>query len=99
MGWTPAARMACWPLWRSLARRFGIPAQLSWEAYMRCGMGFCGSCEHEGRLLCLDGPVSNANLSRRCSYAPRLNNSLAPSILKDASPDQFDKPKVHTDQD
>ncbi len=37
----------------------GIPAQLSWEAYMRCGIGICGSCEHDGHghLLCADGPV------------------------------------------
>jgi dihydroorotate dehydrogenase electron transfer subunit len=34
-----------------------VPAQLSWEAYMRCGVGICGSCEHEGLLLCADGPV------------------------------------------
>ncbi len=40
-----------------LAQRARVPAQLSWEAYMRCGLGLCGSCEHEGRLLCLDGPV------------------------------------------
>lgn len=44
-----------------LAGRHGIPAQLSWEAYMRCGVGLCGSCEHKGaRLLCLDGPVLRA---------------------------------------
>lgn len=41
----------------ALARRHGVPAQLSWEAYMRCGIGLCGSCEHQGQLLCLDGPV------------------------------------------
>ncbi len=40
-----------------MARARGIPTQLSWEAYMRCGIGICGSCEHEGRLLCADGPV------------------------------------------
>lgn len=41
-----------------LAGTYGVPAQLSWEAYMRCGIGLCGSCEHEGaRLLCVDGPV------------------------------------------
>lgn len=40
-----------------MARDHGLPAQLSWEAYMRCGIGICGSCEHEGRLLCADGPV------------------------------------------
>lgn len=34
-----------------------VPTQLSWEAYMRCGIGICGACEHEGKVLCLDGPV------------------------------------------
>lgn len=41
----------------TLARRYGVPAQLSWEAYMRCAIGICGACEHKGKLLCLDGPV------------------------------------------
>ena len=36
----------------------GWPAQLSWEAHMRCGIGLCGSCEvGDGWLTCLDGPV------------------------------------------
>ena len=35
----------------------GVPTQLSWEAYMRCGIGICGSCEHASHLLCADGPV------------------------------------------
>lgn len=43
-----------------LAKRFHVPAQLSWEAYMRCAIGICGACEHEGKLLCLDGPVLSA---------------------------------------
>jgi dihydroorotate dehydrogenase electron transfer subunit len=35
-----------------------VPAQLSWEAHMRCGIGLCGSCEvGPGWLTCLDGPV------------------------------------------
>jgi dihydroorotate dehydrogenase electron transfer subunit len=34
-----------------------LPAELSHEAYMRCGIGLCGSCEHDGRLVCMDGPV------------------------------------------
>ena len=40
-----------------LGRQHGIPTQLSWEAYMRCGIGICGACEHDGTVLCLDGPV------------------------------------------
>jgi dihydroorotate dehydrogenase electron transfer subunit len=41
----------------SLCRPAGIPAELSHEAYMRCGIGLCGSCEHGARLVCVDGPV------------------------------------------
>ncbi len=43
-----------------LARAAGVTADLSYEAYMRCGIGICGSCEHSGRLVCLDGPVFRA---------------------------------------
>ncbi|HVP17429.1 MAG TPA: hypothetical protein VMU36_00430 [Spirochaetia bacterium] len=40
-----------------LSRGAGVDAELSFEAYMRCGVGLCGACEHRGRLMCLDGPV------------------------------------------
>lgn len=46
----------------TIARRHGIPAQLSWEAYMRCALGICGSCDHKGHVLCMDGPVLAASL-------------------------------------
>ena len=42
---------------RDLAQRHALPTQLSHEAYMRCAVGICGACEHEGMVLCLDGPV------------------------------------------
>lgn len=42
---------------QNVGRHYGVPSQLSWEAYMRCGIGICGACEHEGNVLCLDGPV------------------------------------------
>jgi dihydroorotate dehydrogenase electron transfer subunit len=58
----PDAILACGPHGMlsaigALAAEMGVPVQLSWEAYMRCGIGICGSCEHEGMLLCADGPV------------------------------------------
>jgi dihydroorotate dehydrogenase electron transfer subunit len=40
-----------------LSLEIGIPAQLGWEAHMRCGIGICGSCQHGGLLVCRDGPV------------------------------------------
>jgi dihydroorotate dehydrogenase electron transfer subunit len=40
-----------------LARTHNLPAQLSYEAYMRCGIGVCGSCALGGALVCHDGPV------------------------------------------
>lgn len=42
---------------QDLAAAHHLPCQLSWEAYMRCAIGICGACEHDGYLLCLDGPV------------------------------------------
>ena len=38
-----------------LSRR--LPVQLSYERYMRCGLGVCGSCSRLGWLVCRDGPV------------------------------------------
>ncbi len=42
---------------RRLAGEYRRPCQLSYEAYMRCGIGVCGSCAVDGRLVCHDGPV------------------------------------------
>jgi dihydroorotate dehydrogenase electron transfer subunit len=42
----------------SICQARNLPAQVSWEAHMRCGIGLCGSCEvGDGWLTCLDGPV------------------------------------------
>jgi len=39
-------------------RERAVPGELSWEAYMRCGIGVCGSCDRgDGLLVCKDGPV------------------------------------------
>jgi dihydroorotate dehydrogenase electron transfer subunit len=40
-----------------LAQARHLPAQLSYERYMRCGFGVCGSCSRDGWLVCHDGPV------------------------------------------
>ena len=41
-----------------LCRRYRVPGEVSREAYMRCGIGICGSCACEdGSLVCRDGPV------------------------------------------
>jgi dihydroorotate dehydrogenase electron transfer subunit len=48
-----------------------IPAQLGWEAPMRCGLGLCGSCEVGlGWLACLDGPVFPFNPLEKPSFSP-----------------------------
>ena len=55
------------------AREAGVPAQLSFEALMRCGVGLCGSCElpealcaevglMPGWLVCHDGPVARLDI-------------------------------------
>jgi len=45
----------------ALARRHNLPAQLSYERYMRCGFGVCGSCAQDGWLVCRDGPVRHVS--------------------------------------
>ena len=40
-----------------LAQTHSLPCQLSYEAYMRCALGVCGSCARGDRLVCRDGPV------------------------------------------
>ena len=45
-----------------LARERRLPAQLSYERYMRCGFGVCGSCAREGWLVCSDGPVRHVGV-------------------------------------
>jgi dihydroorotate dehydrogenase electron transfer subunit len=40
-----------------LAHDHNLPAQLSYERYMRCGFGVCGSCAQGDWLVCRDGPV------------------------------------------
>lgn len=44
-----------------LARPRGLLTQLSYEQYMRCAFGVCGSCAREGWLVCRDGPVRSVN--------------------------------------
>jgi dihydroorotate dehydrogenase electron transfer subunit len=41
----------------ALSRKYHLPAQLSYERYMRCAFGVCGSCTRSGWLVCRDGPV------------------------------------------
>jgi dihydroorotate dehydrogenase electron transfer subunit len=43
-----------------LAAKRQLPAQLSWENRMRCGIGICGTCEKEGWLVCSEGPVRSS---------------------------------------
>lgn len=43
----------------ALACEHQLPAQLSYERYMRCAFGVCGSCARQGWLVCRDGPVKH----------------------------------------
>jgi dihydroorotate dehydrogenase electron transfer subunit len=40
--------------------RAGIACQASLERYMKCGVGVCGQCDCDGRLVCRDGPTFGA---------------------------------------
>ncbi len=40
-----------------VCREAGVPAQLSLERYMKCGIGVCGQCDCDGRRVCVEGPT------------------------------------------
>lgn len=44
---------------KELAQGAGVPVQLSFERYMKCGLGICGQCcmDGSGIRLCVEGPV------------------------------------------
>ena len=81
--WNPDALYACGPrrmltTLSSICRKKALPAQLSWEAMLRCGIGLCGNCEldtdirhaaglPDGWLTCQDGPVSIMDASGKIS--------------------------------
>lgn len=50
-----------------IAYERGVPAQLSFERYMKCGYGLCGNCtvDELGIRLCVEGPVLNNDLARK----------------------------------
>nr|MBC7244759.1 dihydroorotate dehydrogenase electron transfer subunit [Chloroflexota bacterium] len=42
---------------RAICCEHALPCQLSYEGFMKCGFGLCGSCAWQGLLICRDGPV------------------------------------------
>ncbi len=42
-----------------IARQHDLPVQLSFERYMKCGVGICGQCclDGSGARVCVEGPV------------------------------------------
>jgi dihydroorotate dehydrogenase electron transfer subunit len=66
---------------QTLGSQHGVHCQLSWEAYMRCAIGICGACEHEGSVLCLDGPVL-AYPAEQPAGLPAPGRAAAASISK-----------------
>jgi len=50
-----------------IAKSYDLPVQLSFERYMKCGIGICGQCclDGPGIRLCVEGPIlSNAQISQ-----------------------------------
>lgn len=42
-----------------ICNTYNLPFEFSLEAYMKCGMGICGTCVIGNKLVCKDGPVFN----------------------------------------
>ncbi len=68
----PQAIFACGPermllAVSDLAHAHAVPAQLSFERYMKCGYGLCGNCTVDplGIRLCVEGPVLDNETARK----------------------------------
>ena len=44
-----------------ILKRYDLPYEISFERYMKCGIGICGQCTLDGSgiRVCLEGPVLN----------------------------------------
>jgi len=50
-------------------KKNNVPCEASLERYMKCGIGICGQCVCDGKMVCKDGPVFNAQeLSRMSDF-------------------------------
>ena len=80
---------------RQFALSRGIPVELSFERYMKCGIGLCGQCclDGTGIRLCVEGPVltekqmagvTEFRLSHRSSSGRRAirNTTEAPKVTE-----------------
>ncbi len=60
--------LTCGPevMMAKVAKKVGIPVQVSLERYMKCGLGLCGQCcvDPSGVRVCVDGPVFPADQLR-----------------------------------
>ncbi len=62
-----------------LAHAHAVPAQLSFERYMKCGYGLCGNCtvDPSGIRLCVEGPVlDNATVRSTTEFGQYHRDAL-----------------------
>lgn len=64
------------------AKENNVPSQISLERYMKCGIGVCGSCDVNGRLACIDGPIISGDDALKLSEFGKKHRD-ASGILKD----------------
>jgi dihydroorotate dehydrogenase electron transfer subunit len=70
-----------------ICRRVGIGCQVSMERYMKCGIGVCGQCDCDGRLVCTDGPTFTAEeLSQMPSFGHRRRDKAGRPVEVVAEP-------------
>lgn len=64
------------------AKDSNVYCEISLERYMKCGVGVCGSCDVNGRLACIDGPIISGTEALKLSEFGKKHRD-ASGILKD----------------
>jgi dihydroorotate dehydrogenase electron transfer subunit len=70
-----------------------VPSQAALERYMKCGIGICGQCECDGRLVCKDGPVFSGEELRQMPSFGRYRRDATgqkKSLETSCTPNQTD---------
>ncbi len=65
-----------------LSLKHKIPAQLSLERYIKCGVGLCGSCMVDGFRICKDGPVFSSKILAKLKEFGFVKRESSGKIVK-----------------
>ncbi|MBI2415139.1 MAG: dihydroorotate dehydrogenase electron transfer subunit [Candidatus Kerfeldbacteria bacterium] len=68
----------------TVAKKYGLPSQISIERYIKCGFGICGQCcvDDTGEPMCTVGPVISGKHALRLSEFGQYHRNKAGEMIE-----------------